>query len=199
MRCVSSNWVEIPSNNKSCGYSPYQLVSCDIRATRVSNSAGTQYSNISSAASVRTQCAAPSLPSDLSSYIRQYNYTPVGESKAKVRIYLNLLISDIVANCRSISSIKYKLKEDREYIRNTQYITNLLPFTNYTIGVKVTNNVNNQTTASFTFRTMTLEPYDAPVIVRSAPYNTTCVYLEWKEPNQPNGVITKYRIPFSAR
>jgi len=36
---------------------------------------------------------APSLPPDLSSYIRQYNYTPVGESKAKVRIYLNLLIS----------------------------------------------------------------------------------------------------------
>jgi len=36
---------------------------------------------------------APSLPSDLSTYIRQYNYTPPGENKAKVRIYLNLLIS----------------------------------------------------------------------------------------------------------
>jgi len=35
---------------------------------------------------------APSLPPDLSSYIRQYNYTPVGESKAKVQIYLNLPI-----------------------------------------------------------------------------------------------------------
>jgi len=36
---------------------------------------------------------APSLPSDLSSYIREYKYTPVGESNAKVRIYLNLPIS----------------------------------------------------------------------------------------------------------
>jgi len=41
---------------------------------------------------------APSLPPDLSSYIREYNYTPAGENKAKVRLYLNLLInvSDIL-------------------------------------------------------------------------------------------------------
>jgi len=36
---------------------------------------------------------APSLPSDLSSYIRQYKYTPAGESNAKVRLYLNLRIN----------------------------------------------------------------------------------------------------------
>jgi len=36
---------------------------------------------------------APSLPPDLSSYINQNKYTPPGESKAKVRIYLNLLIN----------------------------------------------------------------------------------------------------------
>jgi len=36
---------------------------------------------------------APSLPSDLSSYIRQYKYTPPGESNAKVRLDLNLLDS----------------------------------------------------------------------------------------------------------
>ncbi|KAF6021103.1 hypothetical protein EB796_020592 [Bugula neritina] len=191
MRCVSSNWVDIPSNNKSCGYSPYQLVSCDIRATRVSNSPGTQYSQTAGTVSIKTQCAAPSLPSDLSSYIREYKYTPVGESNAKVRIYLNLPIS--LQTAEIISSIKYKLKEDGEYILNTQYILNLLPFTDYTIEVKVTNNANNQTTASFTFRTMTLQPYGAPVIVKSTSYNKSCVYLEWKEPNQPNGVITKYR------
>jgi len=57
MRCQNRDWVDIPSNNKSCGYSPDQLVSCDIRATRVSNSPGAQYSQTARAFSVRTQCA----------------------------------------------------------------------------------------------------------------------------------------------
>jgi len=56
MSCENRDWVDIPSYNKSCGYSPYQLVSCDIRATRVSNSAGTQYSQTAGTVSVKTQC-----------------------------------------------------------------------------------------------------------------------------------------------
>jgi len=57
MSCENRDWVDIPSNNKSCGFSPYQLVSCDIRAIRVSNSPGTQHSQTARAVSVRTQCA----------------------------------------------------------------------------------------------------------------------------------------------
>jgi len=48
--------MKVPDNKELCGYQPYELVTCAIRARRESNSQGNRDSEISTD-SVTTDCA----------------------------------------------------------------------------------------------------------------------------------------------
>jgi len=56
VKCNSQTWIKFPDNKELCGYKPDELVTCDIRARRESNSQGNRNSEISRD-SVRTDCA----------------------------------------------------------------------------------------------------------------------------------------------
>jgi len=56
VKCNSQTWMKVPDNKELCGYQPYGLVTCDIRARRESNSQGNKDSEISRD-SVTTECA----------------------------------------------------------------------------------------------------------------------------------------------
>jgi len=49
-------------------------------------------------------------------------------------------LQDITINCGEVNSREFKLNSSTEYLDHTSYINNLLPYKNYTIQVKVTNN-----------------------------------------------------------
>jgi len=59
VKCISQTWIKFPDNNQLCGYEPYELVTCDIRARRESNSQENKDSLISTD-SVTTDCAGES-------------------------------------------------------------------------------------------------------------------------------------------
>jgi len=56
IKCNSQTWIKFPDVKELCGYEPYELVICDIRARRESNSQGNRDSEISRS-NVRTECA----------------------------------------------------------------------------------------------------------------------------------------------
>jgi len=51
-----------------------------------------------------------------------------------------LYLQDIAINCESVKSREFKLNNSTEYLDHNSYINNLLPYKNYTIQLKVTNN-----------------------------------------------------------
>jgi len=60
LKCNSQTWINVPENKELCGYEPYELVTCDIRARRESNSQRNKDSEISKD-SVTTDCAGESV------------------------------------------------------------------------------------------------------------------------------------------
>jgi len=51
-----------------------------------------------------------------------------------------LYLQDITINCEQVMSREFKLNSSTVYLGHNSYINNLLPYKNYTIQVKVTNN-----------------------------------------------------------
>jgi len=51
-----------------------------------------------------------------------------------------LELQDITINCDKVKSREFKLKSSTVYLNHNSYINNVLPYKNYTIQVKVTNN-----------------------------------------------------------
>jgi len=51
-----------------------------------------------------------------------------------------LYLKDITINCESVKLREFKLNSSTDYLDHNSYINNLLPYNNYTIQVKVTNN-----------------------------------------------------------
>jgi len=80
VKCNSQTWIKVPDNNELCEYQPYELVLCDIRARRESNSQENKDSEISRD-SLTTDCAGEyNMPVTynyvhmLSSYFYYINY-----------------------------------------------------------------------------------------------------------------------------
>ncbi|KAF6032892.1 hypothetical protein EB796_008796 [Bugula neritina] len=101
--------------------------------------------------------------------------------------------TDITINCESVKSREFKLNSSTVYLDHNSYINNLLPYKNYTIQVKVTNNKDLTTEDMLVIETWELEPYDSPVILRNESYNESCIFIQWRSPSQPNGVINRYQ------
>jgi len=51
-----------------------------------------------------------------------------------------LYLQDITINCEGVKLIEFKLNSSTVYLDHNDYINSLLPYNNYTIQVKVTNN-----------------------------------------------------------
>jgi len=51
-----------------------------------------------------------------------------------------LYLKDVTINCESVKLREFKLSSFTVYLTHNSYINNLLPYKNYTIQIKVTNN-----------------------------------------------------------
>jgi len=69
---------------------------------------------------------------------------------------LILYLQDITINCESVKSREFKLNSSTEYLDHNSYINNLLPYNNYTIQVKVTNNKDLSTEDTLVIETWEL-------------------------------------------
>jgi len=67
-----------------------------------------------------------------------------------------LYLQDIAINCDKVTLREFKLNSSTEYLDHLSYINNLLPFKNYTIQVKVTNNKDLSTEAVLVIETWEL-------------------------------------------
>jgi len=65
-------------------------------------------------------------------------------------------MQDITINCNKVKSRKFKLDSSTVYLDHLSYINNLLPYKNYTIQVKVTNNKDLSTEAMLVIETWEL-------------------------------------------
>ncbi|KAF6034416.1 PTPRT [Bugula neritina] len=135
----------------------------------------------------------PILPTNLSKYLLQSRYTPSGSDRQNIRVRYNLPVEDISINCESVRSREFKMNSSTDYLTHNSYINNLLPYKNYTIQVKVTNNKDLTTEDVLVIETWELEPYDSPVILKNESYNESCIFIQWRSPSQPNGVINRYQ------
>ncbi|KAF6021509.1 Ptprm [Bugula neritina] len=150
---------------------------------------------------------APILPTNLSKYLIQSRYTPSGSDRQKIRVQFSLPVKYITLNCEYVKLREFKLDSFTVYLTHNGYINNLLPYKNYTIQVKVTNNKDLPTEDMLVIKTWELEcyalnyisihyysePYDSPVILKNESFNESCIFIQWRSPSQPNGVITKYQ------
>ncbi|KAF6035941.1 PTPRM [Bugula neritina] len=123
----------------------------------------------------------------------QSRYTPSRSDTRKIKIQFNLPDQDVKINCESVKLKEFKLDGSTVYLNHNSYINDLLPYKNYTIQVKVTNNKDLTTADMLVIETWELEPYDSPVILRNESYNESCIFIQWRSPSQPNGVIKRYQ------
>ncbi|XP_067947049.1 receptor-type tyrosine-protein phosphatase kappa-like [Watersipora subatra] len=103
---------------------------------------------------------------------------------------ITLTVENVQAHCASLNPLQYKVPE-RSYSTN-RVIRNLNALTDYNITIRATNNEGLNSKYYISVRTGELEPWSVPVITDKYSENMTCVIIEWDEPLQPNGVITKY-------
>jgi len=59
--------------------------------------------------------------------------------KIGVNLFI-LYLQDVKINCESVKLKEFKLDGSTVYLNHNSYINDLLPYKNYTIQVKVTNN-----------------------------------------------------------
>jgi len=91
--------------------------------------------------------------------LRGYNCSLLKDNVYKYiggNIIFTLALQDITINCESVKLREFKLNSSLVYLDHLSYINSLLPYKNYTIQMKVTNNKDLSTEAMLVIETWEL-------------------------------------------